>query len=146
MFFVAQQLLRGGHNVLITQICDIAYAVIIKPLILELDSLHHILLLAMYLDMLLADELKELAHLLNRWFFTLAIVLTAGAILIVLFLFCIEDMFDDGLHLRWQVFLRASELECVGAILLRYFLHFLCDTILIILGLGSLYLAFKCQC
>ena len=100
----------------------------------------------MYLDMLLADELKEFTHLLNGWFFTLAIVLTAGAILIVLFLFCIEDMFDDGLHLRWQVFLRASELECVGAILLRYFLHFLCDTILIILGLCSLHLALKRQC
>ena len=118
----------------------------IKPLILELDPLHQILLLAMYLDMLLADELKELAHLLNGWFFTLAIVPTARTVFIVLFLFCIEDMFDDGLQLRWQVFLRASELECVGAILLRHFLHFLCDTILIILGLCSLHLALKCQC
>ena len=118
----------------------------IKPLILELDPLHQILLLAMYLDMLLADELKELAHLLNGWFFTLAIVPTARTVLIVLFLFCIEDMFDDGLQLRRQVFLRASELECVGAILLRYFLHFLCDTILIILGLRSLHLALKRHC
>ena len=73
----------------------------LEPLILQLNPLHQILLLAVHLDMLLADELKELAHLLNGWFFALAIVPTARTVFIVLFLFCMEDVLDDGLKLGW---------------------------------------------
>ena len=105
LFLISQQLLRGGQDVLIAQICDIAYAVIFKPLILQLDPLHQILLFAMHFDMLLADKLEELAHLLNRWLFALAIIPTARTEPIVLFLFCMKYMSDNGLQLRREIFL-----------------------------------------
>ena len=105
LFLITQQLLRGCQDILIAQICDIAYAVIFKPLILQLDPLHQILLFAMHFDMLLADKLEELAHLLNRWLFALAIIPTARTEPIVLFLFCVKNMSDDGLQLRWEIFL-----------------------------------------
>ena len=68
-----------------------------KSLILQLNPFHQILLLAMYLDMLLTDKLEELAHLLNRWFFALAIVSAARAEPIMLLLFCMENVSNDGL-------------------------------------------------
>ena len=69
----------------------------LEPLILQLNPLHQILLLAVHLDMLLADELEEFAHLLNCRFLALSVILTARAIFVVLFLFRVEDVLDDGL-------------------------------------------------
>ena len=69
----------------------------LKSLILQLNPLHQILLLAVHLDMLLADELEEFAHLFNCRFFALSVILTARAIFVVLFLFRVEDVLDDGL-------------------------------------------------
>ena len=99
----------------------------------------------MHLDVLLANKLKEFAHLLNRGLIALTIVPTARTIPIMLFLLRIEDVSDDSFQFGREVFLRAGELEYVRAILLGYLRYFIRNTIFFILGLRSLHLALQSQ-
>ena len=97
----------------------------------------------MHLDVLLADKLEEFAHLLYRRFFALAIIPAARAVLVMLGLLRVEDVPDDCLQLWRETFLRADELELVGAILLRYLRYFIRNTIVLVLVLGGLHLALE---
>ena len=54
----------------------------------------------MHLNVLLANKLKEFAHLLNRWFIALAVVPAAWTVPVMLFLLSVKDVFYDGLQLR----------------------------------------------
>ena len=51
-----QQLLRGREDIFMTQVSDLANAVVIKGLISWLDALEHVLLFTVSLDVLLANE------------------------------------------------------------------------------------------
>ena len=67
-----------------TQVSNLANTVIIKGLISWLNTLQHVFIFAMSLNMLLANEFEELAHLFCGGFFTLLVVTTARAIPTVL--------------------------------------------------------------
>lgn len=69
-----------------------------ESLISQLDPLHHIFLLPMRLDILLAHELEKFPHLGLRWIVSFLIVATAWTVLVVLARVRIEQVLDDSLE------------------------------------------------
>ena len=136
LLLVGEDLPRLHQDVLGAQVRDLGDAVVGEAFIPRLDPLHHVLLLAKGLDVLLADELKELAHLRGVGFGAALVVTAAGAVLIVLPVVGAEQVRNDRLHLRGQVPLGPDKLERPRAFLRNHLLDVVSDAVIVRLGIG----------
>ena len=83
--------------------------------------------------MLLANELKELAHLLGRRLVILIVVLAAWAELVMLLLIRGQQVRNDGFQLGRQVLLGTNELDFCLAVLADDLLHLVSNRVLVLL-------------
>ena len=88
---------------MLTQVSDLADAVVIQSLVSQLHPLELVLLFASCLDVLLPDELQELAHLVRVRVTILVIITAAWTILIVLLEVLVEQLLNDSLELWSQM-------------------------------------------
>ena len=141
--FLREHLLRCAKNILLAKICNIAATIVLKLLVGWLYSLHYVLLFTHYLDMLLSNEFKELAHLLNIWVISFLIVLAAGAVLVMLSIVSAEELGYNAFKLRCQVALRAHEFESVFAFVIDHLFDAVSDTVLVLFRIRFLHLTLK---
>lgn len=73
-----------AEYIFLAEVCNIAATIILELLVGRFDSLHDILLLAHDFDVLLSDEFKEFAHLLDIWVVSFFIVPATRAVLVML--------------------------------------------------------------
>jgi len=132
-----------AEYIFLAEVCNIAATVILELLVGRFDSLHDILLLAHDFDVLLSDEFKEFAHLLDIWVVSFFIVPATRAVLVMLAIVSTQKLSDDGLKLRCQVALGTHEFERVFAFIVDHLLDTVSDTVLVLFRVSFLHLPFQ---